>query len=284
MKFRIIYTFFVLFGAFLLLSHSSGRATNFNEGNTGAPNDNATNNRTCQTCHNSGSFTVTPELLITDQGGNEISGNYLPGETYNVKLTVNSTGSPAGYGFQLVALNAPANMDGTPVNTWALPTGSAGIQLATPANGRQYAEHDAINTSNEFLLEWTAPSSGDVTFYYGGNAVDENGQNGGDNAIMGSTELSLDPTSTNDLEQSLSLDIFPNPVNEVLSLQTNAQGSDTYDLFLFDQSGRQILNQKINIPAGENVSPIEVNNLSTGMYNLIISDGENQITKKMLKL
>ena len=283
MKLRIIYTFFVLFGAFLLLSHSNGRATNFNEGNTGAPNDNATNNRTCQTCHNSGSFAVTPMLSITDQGGNEISGNYLPGVTYNVKLTVNSTGTPAGYGFQMVALNAPENMDGAAVNTWVVPAGSTNLQVATPPNGRQYAEQNAVSTSNEFVLEWTAPASGDVTFYYGGNAVNDNQMNGGDNAIMGSTSLSLDPTSTNELEKSLSLDIFPNPVNDVLTLQTNAQGSDTYDLFLFDQNGRQILNQKINIPAGENISPIDVAHLSTGMYNLIISDGKNNIAKKMLK-
>lgn len=285
MKLRIIYTFSILFfGAFLFLSHSTGRATNFNEGNTGAPNDNANNGRTCQTCHNSGSFAVTPELTITDSDGNTIAENYLPDATYTVKLTVNSNGTPAGYGFQIVALNAAQDVDGDPVNTWTIPAGSSNLQIATPANGRQYAEHDGISSSNEFIMEWTAPSSGDVTFYYGGNAVNNNGASSLDNAIMSSTSFSLDPTSTNELEKSLSLNIFPNPVSEVMTLQTNAQDSDNYDLFIYDQNGRQVLNQKINIPSGENISPININSFSSGVYNLIISDGKNQITKKMLKL
>lgn len=286
MKLRIIYTFFLfLFGCFLLMSHSDGRASNNNEGNTGAPNDNnSSNNRTCQNCHNSGSFVVTPELSITDSGGGAISGNYIPGEVYTVKLTVNSDGAPAGYGFQMVALNAAENVDGAPINTWAVPASSTNVQLAIPANGRQYAEQNGTSSTNEFIMEWTAPASGDVTFYYGGNAVNGNGLNSLDNAIMGSTSLSPDPTSINELEKSLSLNIFPNPVSEVMSLQTNAQDSDNYDLFIYDQNGHQILNQKINIPSGENISPIDVNNFSSGVYNLIISDGKNQIAKKILKL
>ena len=172
MKLRIIYTLFVLlFGSFLFLNNSGGRATTASEGNTGAPNDNGNNNRTCQNCHNNGSFAVTPTIEITDANGIAVTTDYIPGETYNVRMTVTSTDMPAGFGFQIVALNAASGVDGDPVNTWNIPTGSTNTQIATIANGRQYAEHNSASSTNEFLLEWTAPAGGgDVTFYYAGNA------------------------------------------------------------------------------------------------------------------
>jgi len=284
MKLKIIYTFFALMvGAFLFLSNAGGRASAQSEGNTGAPNDNTTvDNRTCQSCHNNGTFGVTPVLEITDAGGTVITDNFNPGETYNVKMTVDATGSPAGYGFQMVALNAADGSDGAAVNTWA--NGSSNVQFATLGNGRQYAEQNAISTSNEFTMEWTAPASGTVTFYYGGNAVDDSSNTNGDNAIMGSTSIDADPNALNELEKTVALDIFPNPVNDVLNLRTNAQTTDTYDLQLFDQNGKQISTERLMIPSGENVAPIEVANLPTGIYSLILSYGKNQITKKMLKL
>ncbi len=283
MKLRIIYTFFTLMvGAFLFLSNAGGRASSQSEGNTGAPNDNGANNRTCQTCHNNGTFAVTPVLEITDAGGTVITDNFNPGETYNVKMTVDATNNPVGYGFQVVALNAAQGSDGAAVNTWA--NGSSNVQFATLGTGRQYAEQSALSSSNEFTMEWTAPASGTVTFYYGGNATNDNGNTNGDNAIMGSMSIDANPNSLNELEKTVTLDIFPNPVSNVLNLRTNAQTSDTYDLHLFDQNGKQISNERLMIPSGENVAPIEVANLPTGIYNLILSDGKNQITKKMVKL
>lgn len=283
MKLRIIYTLFTLMvGAFLFLSNAGGRASSQSEGNTGAPNDNGSGNRTCQTCHNNGAFDVTPTLEITDAAGTVITDNFNPGETYNVKMTVAATGTPGGYGFQITSLNAASGMDGTPVNTWANP--SSNTQIATLGTGRQYAEQSALSSSNEFTMEWTAPASGTVTFYYGGNATDDNGNTNGDNAIMGSMSIDADPNALNELEKIIALEIFPNPVSDVLNLRTNAQTTDTYDLQLFDQNGKQISIERLMIPSGENVAPIEVANLPTGIYSLILSDGKNQIAKKMLKL
>ena len=283
MKLRIIYTLFALMvGAFLFLSNAGGRASSQSEGNTGAPNDNAMNNRTCQTCHNNGSFGVTPVLEITNAAGTVITDNFNPGETYNVKMTVDATGTPAGYGFQIVALNAAAGSAGTAVNTWATP--SSNVQIATLGTGRQYAEQSALSASNEFTMEWTAPVDGTVTFYYGGNATNDSGDTMGDNAVMGSISLDSNPDAINELERVVALDIFPNPVNDVLNLRTNAETTDTYDLQLFDQNGKQISNERFMIPSGENITPINVANFPTGIYNLILSDGQNQIAKKMIKL
>lgn len=283
MKLRITYIFFALMvGAFLFLSNAGGRASSQSEGNTGAPNDNGNGNRTCQTCHNNGAFAITPTLEITDAAGTVITDNFNPGETYNVKMTIDATGNPVGYGFQITSLNAAQGSDGTPVNTWA--NVGTNVQVATLGTGRQYAEQSALSSSNEFTMEWTAPADGTVTFYYGGNATNDNGNTNGDNAVMGSMSLDSNPDAINELERILALEIFPNPVSDVLNLRTNAQATNTYDFQLFDQNGRQVSTAKLMIPSGENIAPIEVANLPTGIYNLILSDGKNQIAKKMLKL
>ncbi|HFC00481.1 MAG TPA: T9SS type A sorting domain-containing protein, partial [Phaeodactylibacter sp.] len=154
---------------------------------------------------------------------------------------------------------------------------------ATIANGRQYVEQKGTSISKEFVVEWTAPESGDVTFYYGGNAVNNNNMTGGDNAIMGSSSFTVMPTATNDLEKVISLEVLPNPVNERFNLVANAQVADTYELSLFAQNGRKVFTKKINISIGENFIPIEMNNLSVGVYHLILSDGKNLVTKKVVK-
>ena len=144
---------------------------------------------------------------------------------------------------------------------------------------------DASNpTLSTINLSWTAPASGTVTFYYGGNAINDNGNTNGDNASMGSMSIDANPNSLSELEKTVALDIFPNPVSDIMNLRTNALTSDTYDLQLIDQNGKQISNKKIMVPSGKNAFPIEVTNLPTGIYNLILSDGKNQITKKMLKM
>ena len=87
----------------------------------------------------------------------------------------NSAGTPDGYGFSMICLDANDNN----YNGWA--NASSNAQLSTSA-GRNYVEHDGISSSNEFTVDWTAPSAstGDVTFYVGANAVNgADGNSGG---------------------------------------------------------------------------------------------------------
>ncbi|MEM6966570.1 MAG: choice-of-anchor V domain-containing protein, partial [Bacteroidota bacterium] len=269
--------------AVLFISSTGGRATVADEGNTGAPNDNQNNNRTCQTCHKNGSFVVTPQLEITDANGVAVTDNLNGEDTYTVKLTVNSTDNPDGYGFQIVALNAADGIDGSPINTWIVPSGVPNVQVTTTSNGRQYAEQNDLSSSNEFVMEWTAPPSGDVTFYYGANAMNGNGNINGDNAVMATTSISVTPVSVAELKHKMTLDIAPNPLREVLNIFTNAQKSGDYDVMLFDQIGKKVFTEKINIPSGENISRLEIGQLPMGIYSLVLSDGKDSITKKVMK-
>ena len=288
MKLRIIYTFFALsLGAFIFFSNANGRAASQGMGNTGAPGDEmiATGPRTCQTCHNNGTFTITNEFLVTDAAGTPIETVYTPGEEYTIKMIINSP-EAAAYGFQAVALGAPIDADGPSINTWV--ASSANAQVAVALNGRQYAEQISASTSNEFEMEWTAPAAGtgDVSFYYCGNAVNLMSGTNGDNAICGKMSLSEDGvmSSINAPDAKVALDIFPNPVGDVMHLKTTTEQSGIYSAVIFNQTGKAVLTRDFDVPTGEQVNFLEVSNLSSGYYNLVLTDENGDaVSKKIIK-
>ena len=123
MKFKNFYILLsILLVAYIFMGHSAGRADSQNWGNTGAPGDQSLANgqpRTCISCHGGNAFTIDMDINLEDLAGNPVVDNeYIPGETYNMSVTINSTGAntPARYGFQILALT---DVDEEEVNTWA---------------------------------------------------------------------------------------------------------------------------------------------------------------------
>jgi hypothetical protein len=183
MKIRIVLTCFSLaFLAFVFSSSSGGRAAAANSGNTGAPGESTT----CVTCHGGSSFTTSLSIQIYTQGTTTPITNYVPGTTYDMEVMISSTGSPAGYGFQMVALN------GSNINAGSWTNAGSNTQIAS-AGTRSYVEHGGgISASNTFTTRWVAPSSGtgNVTFYSSGNAVNGTGSTAGDGASLNSVTVS----------------------------------------------------------------------------------------------
>jgi hypothetical protein len=164
---------------FLFSSNSNGRATQTNNGNTGAPGETAT----CANCHSGGAYgnvTVTIEMFL--DGTNTAVSSYNPGQTYDMRVTVqSSTGSPLGYSFQMTCLTSPAN---TPLGGYSALASNVKQKLVTAGTymGRTYVEHNGVGTNNQFNMSWTAPAAGTgaVKFYAAGNCVNLNGSTGGD--------------------------------------------------------------------------------------------------------
>ena len=94
---------------------------------------------------------------------------YVPGQTYNLSLTLSDPSSTA-YGFQLTA-KANASTIGT------LTTVSSGMGLESGA-----IEHRGASASGSWDFQWTAPvtDDGDVSFYASGVATNGNGMSTGD--------------------------------------------------------------------------------------------------------
>lgn len=283
MKTNFLYTIFaVLIVAVIAMGSSGGRATAAGAGNTIAPGDAGS---TCITCHgNNAAVEVSLDIAITDGDGNAIE-KYVPGTIYNASVTINDLmGDPAAYGFQIVALNAALNEDGPGVNTFSDP--AADVQLATIANGRQYAEHNGPNqTDNVFEFKWTAPeaNSGTVTFYSCGNGVNLNGSTSGDNAACATLELLERPVSLTDLNLVADLSVAPNPIEESINLAVNSTLAGDFTARVFSASGQEVLQRTVTLNGGNNRFTFPAQDLTAGIYFLQLSNGRQGATLRVVK-
>ena len=252
--------FFGLIAALgLFLANSGGRAATGNQGNTGAPGDNA-QNAVCGSCHAGGNFNVSLDLNVLDDTGSPVT-EYLPETTYTVQVTVNAAaGQPSGYGFQLTALQAALDVNGADVATFANPSANAQISVASSTTNtadpqRQYVEQAGVGTNNVFQVQWTAPAalSGPVSFYSCGNAVNGNGGSNGDAGNC--TSLQLNESTTDTRSATFFATDFAwiaNPVaDRQLRFATRSEQPQTTQLQLLGTDGKVLLRQALTLGTGE---------------------------------
>ena len=284
MKTKLIYT---IFGALLLglifQSNSGGRAAGANQGNTGAPGDNS---QTCKSCHNSSAIQVNLSIDLFDQNGlSVVADGYIPGETYEVQVTVNATvGNPAGYGFQLMALNGAFGENAAQATDWSNP--AINVKISTiNSTGRKYAEHKGVTGNNVFSLDWTAPSNGGpVTFYACGNGVNGNGQNSGDGSGCSSlTVEELETSSSEPITIIQEFSVFPNPFRDAVQLNIESSQAKNMRLVITDLTGRQVLFQEIKVQAGQNLFNIDASSWMSGTYQLKLVSSHVFIEKLLIR-
>jgi hypothetical protein len=276
MKLKIVYTLFILAGtAFLFLNNSSGAASVQGVDRTGSP----LSPGPCQTCHSAGAFSAGIEVDMLDNGSPTTT--YEAGKTYTLRVRATNSGSPAGYGFQAVALNS----DDDQVGSFGTPP--SGFKITTLA-GRDYVEQSSRRDENTLEIEWEAPAagSGDVNVY--ASVVVANGMqgSGGDGSAFLNTPVTLSEvlSSTNDADGLLeSMTIFPNPVGDVLQLALNSKENADYQLLISNMNGQVVYNQRIGLTAGEQLNTIDVSQLTPGVYSLQITDGQMRSTRALVK-
>ncbi len=273
MKLKFTYVIFLFAGVMtFMMSHSGGRAAQFNEGNTGAPGDDS---KTCGTCHSGGAFGADIVISLVDQDGNEVTA-YQGGQTYTVNATINTTVGPGGYGLQMVGL---VNSDNSNAGAFANPSTNAQLSVA---GARTYLEQAGLSAMNVFSTEWTAPSAGagSVTFYAAGHAADGNGQTTGDQAVTASFEFEESIVeSTIDLKRA-DFTISPNPVLDRTTIQFESFIEGT--LYLSNAAGQYILTQDIN----GTQHFLDVSSIIPGTYSLSVMDKNNQkvYSKQLIKI
>ncbi len=264
----ILYTFFAAALGFFLISSSGGRASVGNQGNTGAPGDNA---RTCITCHGS-TINMSLNVEVTD-ASQQVVTEYVPGATYRVAVRLE--GMASRFGFQMTSLIDDTEED---VETWENPTDNAKI---ANAQNRQYVEHDGLSSVSVFEADWTAPADnvGTITIYAAGIGANGNGNTMGDGGAINSLTLSPMTSSTDDLAvEDLIEASFANPVSS--ELYYTLGGNESFDITLMDQNGRMVNSWRGVF--GEFTSNIESYN--SGLYFLNFKTANGQFTDRIVKL
>lgn len=291
---KLMFTTLSLFAlALLFLNNAGGYGSSSGEGLTGAPGDATLPNgtaKTCQACHNGGSFNPTAKIELFDEAGITAVTKYEPNKTYTIRLTITAgSGSPSGYGFQMIDIRKSnnANVKGF----LATAQQATGIQVTTISNGSQanrtYAEHNSRRASNIFNVKWKAPASGTgaVTFYAVGNAVNGSSSDAGDN---GTGFVSIDfaelTSSMNELATQIDMKVFPNPTTENISIQLNSTKAKNIQIRLTDITGKLVLAENWQIQAGDNAKQIPIAQIAKGAYMVQLVENQDIISKKIIKL
>ncbi len=204
------------------------------DGMTGAPGES-----TCTSCHltfplNSGPGSLA--LLDAPEA-------YEPGQTY--RLTV-ALADPFAmrWGFELTVLDASGARAGDVASI------DGNTQTSTALSGREYIKHTSAGTapgtsgSRQWQFDWTAPGAqtGTVTFWFAGNAANNNLFNTGDRIYNASASLDEDTVTAAPVVRGPArlLPSAPNPFNPRTTLRFALEFEQDVRLTIVDVRGRQV--------------------------------------------
>ena len=249
-------------------------------GKTGAPGE--TN---CTQCHAAmgGAQDGSSQNILTVADGITPITSYVPGQTYNVTLTLQS--NPAKRGFSATALDGTNTMAGTF-------TGSAiGKTQVNAASGREYATHTVDGneaselTSGFWLWEWTAPATdvGQVTFYVASNEANDNGTSTGD-VIYTSFHPINSAAGVEEVEETISaLTAGFSAANNKLILDFTTISTDDMYVNVVDMNGRSVYQRALgSAMIGENHEEVAMPSIKNGMYVVHFFVGNRATSKKIM--
>lgn len=275
---KIVYFVFSVGLAYVFFaSSSSGPAAVQGRDRTGSP----VANGNCSNCHFGGDFgtSVIAQFL---KDSVEVDA-YIPGETYQFRISIPTRIQPSSYGFQAVALTGEANTSAGSFSK--LPSN---IQITT-INDRNYLEHSQRLPDSTYTIDWVAPEAGtgDVRFYAAVNATNNaSASNGDDPAVLDQALTIMESTvnstfSSNDLR--LQWNVFPNPLQAQLFLTLEATKRQDYTVRLVDMQNRVLQLEQWSVAPGTQSWMTNTEGLVPGIYLVqLISDGQ-VFSRKLIK-
>lgn len=246
----------------------------------------------CYHCH-TGTLAADPSVftiaLASDSAGLSNAGNvvttgthYTPGATHWISLKLNGTnGNMTKYGFQFIALTSANAMAGsfTLTNTSNTSSQTSGT--------RKYVGHKNANGNNIWSFKWTAPDSGNVTFYYSGNIANGDGTEDNDQIFTGSSAISAGPfAGIGDINGVLQgLNMYPNPFNSQVSVELELKKTSPLTLTLIPMDGsvsKEIFNQ--SMVSGRFGKTFDISEVPAGVYLIKIQTAEASTVRQIVKL
>ncbi len=150
------------------------------------------------------------------------------------------------------------------------------------------------NVTGLYTLSWTYPPASVATYVIGGgnsNSLTLDWISGGGNVVVtasnacGNGSRSLAAASTCREEESLSVDnisIYPNPANDLVTVQFNAPKLDVAKISLSDLSGRVILSQSFDGIKGNNQVSVDLKSITKGIYIITVQNSGNNLQSRIV--
>ena len=180
-----------------------------------------------------------------------------------------------------IELDSPENsltdVDICPVLSWSLITGAGGYTIWVDTDPTFPAP--SVSTSDTSFLQCSSSLEYETTYYWKVRAY-----TGGSQSDWSET-WSFTTQETIGIEEVFNSDavvIYPNPSNGNFSIIINSLKSDEYTIKVIDISGRLIKELDVNCTLGNNAISLDITNVETGVYNVVISNGNQIVTKRMM--
>ena len=229
---------------------------------TGSPGDGSS----CVSCHSTFPVQAVSDIISTDipQSG------YVPGQTYSITVSGMEQVIAQKYGFSLTAEDASGNKLGT---------FTAGSNSVVSTN---HIGHNPASTSGtpSWTFTWTAPVSGNgtVTLYAASVVADGTGTNQNDAVVTSNVAFdenlgtSIGSISKDDLDAY----VYGNQLRI-----NNLNGVSINNVIISNTMGQIVDQQAINNSNAQ--LNIEVSDLKSGIYFVVIETEIGSISKKVLK-
>jgi Secretion system C-terminal sorting domain len=254
---------FAIIGMIILLSNKTGVP----QAVTGAPGETA--GASCNACHSGGNYITSLKFQLLNLDSLPVS-KYIPGQKYIAKLAVSATNNPKSFGFQMVSLIDNGNKD---AGLWSNRGNNVkSIEL----NNRIYLEQSNPRPDGLFYSQWTAPlpSSGSVTFYYAGLAVNLTGSTNGDSHANTKTTISEDISADTDQSQVSANYLYPNPTYGGI---VNISNQAVFQVLVYDLNGRLMQTSEVN------EHNFDAGVLQTGVYLIYgLNDAGNKVFSQLM--
>jgi hypothetical protein len=259
------------------ISNSFGAPYSSGKGYTNSPFD----NRACNisSCHG-GSLNVGPG--VPEITTNIPAEGYRAGQSYTVTATITQNGRNR-FGFQMTSENKENHKSGRfTANSQTRAQSDFYITQAT-----QSAASMGTNAKT-WSFTWTAPSTvgtGDITFYGAFNAANNNGQRTGDNIYTTTMIVSESLLSgVAEKEAWFNLSLFPNPSTTTLFFAVHHRVAAAQAHYtIYDLNGQSLQDKSFRLSGKNHLEQIDVSDLTSGYYFLVVQNAEGAIVRKFIR-
>lgn len=180
---------------------------------------------------------------------------------------------------------------------WTAVTGADSLQIMVVdvfAWGNNYLTPEFSAADNQYTISvepnkwylWRIRSKCGSTFtawspygsfltYSGSRVADSTGTNAGEPEVTESTRLQP-------AEESMSLNVFPNPATNETTVSFSVPFYGNADIRLLDYTGKEVLNDHLQVSAGMNAYKIDLNNYPKGIYMVVLEFNMTTSSKRMV--
>ena len=220
------------------------------------------------------------ELTVTGNGVTVLSTIYITNNNYAAHSMLTGDSFAKKFGSPN---NAGGNPDGTNGEDWFLLT-IVGYNLqgdVTDSVGFYLADYRFADSTQDYIVKnWTAvdlSSLGGVHKIQFKLSSSDNGQFGMNTPAFFAVDDVSHGTVGIDEQSEVEFSCFPNPVSEVLTINTDVPGGR---IALFDLTGKQLLSKQII----NTTMTVDLSSFPHGVYNLVVSSENSRFSKKIVKL